>query len=115
MVVRVKVVMERECQSLDRQDTESEYDRVGRSFHATDPDKCISTDIVLAVAEVSGRDPTELRPLNDVINADALDSLFTPERPGNETDQISFDYQGYRVTVYRDREILLQSRGGSDD
>jgi len=107
--------MEGECQSFDPQDIGGEYGRAGRSFHATDPEKSISTDIILAVAEVSGSDPTELRPLNDVINVDALDSLFTPGRPGNESDQISFDYQGYRVTVYRDREILLQSRGGSDE
>lgn len=84
------------------------------SFRADDPDQSLATDIVLAVAEVTGTDPTELRPLHDVIDADALDRLFHQESSGAETDRISFNYHCYRVTVYRDSEILLQPRGTTD-
>lgn len=98
----------------DTPDVGHDHDQRGRSFQANDPDKCLSTDIVLAVADVSGSDPTDLRPLNDVVNVDALDNLFASEQSGVETDRVSFDYQGYRVTVYRDGEILVQSRDGSD-
>ncbi|WP_311173519.1 HalOD1 output domain-containing protein [Halobellus ordinarius] len=105
---------EKGWRSFDRPDIEINRDEQVRVFRADDPEQGVSTDIVLAVAELSGSDPTELRPLNDVIDADALDSLFSRKHPGSENDRVSFNYQGYRVTVYRDGEIMLQPRGGID-
>lgn len=83
-------------------------------FHADDPEAGLATDVVLAVAELSESDPTELPPLSDVIDADALDRLFGPGHSGDGSDRVSFNYHGYRVTVCRDGEIMLQRRDGTD-
>lgn len=83
-----------------------EYDRdVGQS---------IGTCVVLGVAEVSGIDPVELQQLNSVVDAEALDALFDHSRQGSSSDHVSFNYHGYRVTVYRDDEILLQPHQHTD-
>lgn len=95
-------------------DVEGGYKDDAATFRADDPEQTLSTDIALAVAEVSGCDPTELRPLNDFIAADALDQLFARRSQGDDSDRVSFSYQGYQVTVYRDREILLRPRDVSD-
>ena len=91
-----------------------EHDDQVSVFQAEDPKQSVSTDVVLAVAELSDIDYTELEPLNNVIDVDALDRLFTQRNPGNENDRISFSYQGFQVTVYRDGEILLQPASGID-
>lgn len=83
-----------------------EYDRdVGQN---------IATCVVLGVAEVSGADPVELQQLNSVIDAEALDNLFDHSRQGDSSDHVSFNYHNYRVTVYRDDEILLQPRQNNE-
>lgn len=70
-----------------------------------------SLSIILGVAEITDTDPNEQEPLNDVIDPEALDGLFARTTPsGGETDCTSFTYAGFRVTVYRDGEVLLQPR-----
>lgn len=75
-----------------------------------DAGQSISTCVVLGVAELSGLDPVELRQLNSVVDAEAIDQLFDPAQQGDPSDRVSFNYHDYRVTVYRDGEILLQPR-----
>ncbi|WP_311171682.1 HalOD1 output domain-containing protein [Halobellus ordinarius] len=61
----------------------------------------VSTAVVRAVSAVEGRDPRSLRPLADVFDPDALDTLFgsrgdgTP-RPGG---RLTFVYSKCCVTV----------------
>lgn len=59
-----------------------------------------STASVEAVAVATGREPTDLPPLFDHVDADALDSLVTTGRdePHNRVS-VSFDYDGIAVTV----------------
>lgn len=83
-----------------------EYDRdVGQN---------IATCVVLGIAEISGTDPVDLQQLNSVIDAEALDDLFDHSRQGDPSDNVSFNYHDYRVTVYRDDEILLQPRQNNE-
>ncbi len=59
--------------------------------------------VLAAVADREGVDLTELKtPLNDVVDADALDALF---RDG--TGQVTFDYGGYTVTVDHAGDVTL--------
>lgn len=102
------------CRASGHPEGEDESDGRMKVHQADDPEQNLSTDIVLAVSEASGSEPTDLPPLNKVIDGDALDQLFAGKTQGNGTDQVSFNYNGYRVTVYRDGEIVLQERGGTD-
>lgn len=79
---------------------------------ATVREQGVSISVILAVADVSGMDPNEQKPLNDVVDPEALDDLFAraQESAGGETDCVSFTYSGFRVTVYRDGEVVLQPR-----
>jgi hypothetical protein len=75
-----------------------------------DRGRSLSTRIIFAVAEITETEPTELRPLNDVVDPEALDDLFEERVAGNDTDLVAFNYAGVRVSVYRDGELLLQLR-----
>lgn len=64
--------------------------------YTLDEDDTPSRAVYSTVAAVENRSPLDLTPLAEVIDPDALDALFT----GNaETEQISFQYCGYDVTV----------------
>lgn len=61
-----------------------------------------SIAVVEAVAAREGVDPVELdRPLNDVLDPDALDRLVRSydAQPGASPFEVSFTYYGYSVTV----------------
>ncbi|WP_436927817.1 HalOD1 output domain-containing protein [Halosimplex amylolyticum] len=55
--------------------------------------------VVIAVAEVTGQSPLEMEPLPEVIDPDALNSLFDGERDQLSSVSVTFDYCGQRVTV----------------
>lgn len=64
--------------------------------------------VVEAVATREGVDPTELRPkLNDVVDPDALDRLFSDGSATREapTGHVEFRYCGYDVTVFSDGRV----------
>ena len=74
-------------------------------------DEPISTAVVRATSAVTGREPCSLPPLADVIDPDALDSLFGPQyngvtRPGG---RLSFTYSGYQVIVERNEYVYIES------
>lgn len=66
------------------------------------PDSVTET-IVCAVADAEDASPLELRPLAEVIDADALEALV---RGGGEVS-VEFSYHGYRVCVSGGGQITL--------
>ncbi|WP_324760581.1 HalOD1 output domain-containing protein [Haloarcula sp. GH36] len=82
-----------ELQTSDGQEAEFEF--VGSST---------SEAVVQAVAEAAGTDPTELPPLYDQVDPDALEKLF--RNPSNGV--VAFDYHGYTVVVRSDGTVLLK-------
>lgn len=63
----------------------------------------LSEAVISAVAEAKGLDPLEVGPpLAEVIDPDALDSLF---RGGVGT--VTFEYAGYEVTVDDEGDVSL--------
>lgn len=54
----------------------------------------LSEAVIQAIAEETGSDPTEFRPLGEVIDPDALDALFL-----DTSGSVSFRYEGMEVTV----------------
>lgn len=59
-----------------------------------------STAIVQLVAEVTNRPHTELEPLQETIDGDALNKLF--ESTASERLYVSFTYEGVNVRVTND-------------
>ena len=75
----------------------------------------VSQAIVEAVADREGVDVTELEPprfdpLYTVVDPEALDSLFAPTHGGETRGRgtVTFDYEGYAITVYSDGRIDIE-------
>ncbi|QRV15825.1 HalOD1 output domain-containing protein [Haloterrigena salifodinae] len=74
-----------------------------------------SRTVIEAVAEAEGIPTEELRPptyasLHDIVDPEALDSLFAPRSNGTPRSdgEVSFPYCGYHVTVEADGSITLE-------
>ena len=64
-------------------------------------------EVVTTVAEVEDVDPLELTPpLYEVIDPDALESLFANDRT---LGKVIFNYNGYEVSVFSDGYIMVKS------
>lgn len=68
----------------------------------------ISEEVILAVAEATGTDPSRLGPLYDVVDPDALDQLFQTQsglpRFGSRVD---FTMDGCEVTVHAGGKVVV--------
>lgn len=83
--------------------------RVTYSYPSNPP----SIAVPLAVAETDGRSVTDMPPLYETgaVDPDALDDLFRPDSTGVVPEcRVSFDYQGYEVTVKSYGRVVLRSR-----
>lgn len=64
--------------------------------------------VVHAVGEVASEDPTSLRPLAEVVDPDALDSLFDHMGDHQSTNTyVVFEYHDYEITVFGNGRITL--------
>ncbi|WP_227373694.1 HalOD1 output domain-containing protein [Haladaptatus halobius] len=80
-------------------------------------DERLSLRVVRAIAEYEETDPTEIRPvLYDIIDPDALDSLFEETQNGNARARghVAFDYGRREVIVYSDGRVELVEQESSD-
>jgi len=80
----------------------------------SEPSQSVSFQVIAAVAEREGVDPTDIEPpiyeaLYDVINPEALDSLFAPREDGTPRSNgtVEFDFCGYRITAHSDGSVEL--------
>ena len=63
-------------------------------------DESVSIAVVTAVSTRRGVAPTELPPLYEWIDPDALDALFKPTRRGGpRRGELEFTYDGHEITV----------------
>lgn len=74
-----------------------------------DVGEAASEGVVAAVSAVANRPPTRLAPLYRTLDTDALDSLSArgTSDPTNRTVDVTFDYEGYTVTVDGANRILV--------
>ena len=62
-----------------------------------------------AIAARDGPEMSECPPLYEVIDPDALDTLFAPlHRESERHGKVIFEYCGYEVTVHADRTVELE-------
>ncbi|UIP01520.1 hypothetical protein Hbl1158_15400 (plasmid) [Halobaculum sp. CBA1158] len=64
-----------------------------------------STAVVVAVADATGRDQTELDVLNESVDGDALDALVTESASSVD---VTFEYAGVDVRVSSDGWLELE-------
>ena len=88
------------------------YDPVTETYHLHHDwgtNQSLIETIVFAVAAVTGRPPTEIEPLYDVIDPDALAVLFRPVSDAKPRDDgfVSFTFDGQAVTVRATGEIII--------
>lgn len=67
------------------------------------------TAIVEVVAEATGREPTDLPPLYESIETDALDALVSTST--DASTRVTFDYAGVEVTVRSNGEFEVRTDG----
>lgn len=66
--------------------------------------------VIDAVAAVTGTRPTDLPPLYDAIDPEALDGLFESfERRSSETLRVEFSYHGLTVVVRDGLEVSVRT------
>lgn len=72
-------------------------------------DDSVSMSVVRAVSAVTGREPCSLRPLAEVVDPEALDSLFDEMHDGTPRSggSLSFVYAGCRVSIENDEYLHL--------
>ncbi len=74
-----------------------------------------SIRVINAIAEHEEATATEIRPvLYDIIDPDALDSLFSETQYGDPRadGHIAFQYGSHEVTVYSDGEVEIERVSG---
>lgn len=85
----------------------NEFEPMSSRRYTIDPDEPLDVAIIYAVAAARGVGPMELdQPLNDVVDADALQQLFASS-DGDVSATIFLD--GYRVTVLDGGSELIVS------
>ncbi len=76
-----------------------------------DDTESVTATIVNRILARENISSDELVPLYEVIDTDALNTLFGPTRAGSHrptTGTVSFQYQGYQVTVSSENDIELE-------
>ncbi|CQR53277.1 MULTISPECIES: HalOD1 output domain-containing protein [Haloferax] len=83
-------------QTNDWRDSRVTYDDATGSYRVDrDTSELLSTNIVLSIAAIEGVRPTQLPPLAQTIDPDALEAVFDCSNDA----LLSFSYAGYRVTL----------------
>jgi hypothetical protein len=79
--------------------------------------RSVSRAVVEQVAAAEGIDPVDITvPLFEVIDPDALDSLFSSDgQPLPGDGKVTFGYHGYRVTVSSDGSVSITAGDATGD
>ncbi|WP_255198781.1 HalOD1 output domain-containing protein [Halorarius litoreus] len=67
-----------------------------------------STAVVETVAAAAGRDLIEFAPLYEFVDPDALNELVRSPTAGKSGATVSFVFEGYKVTLHSDGELVVQ-------
>lgn len=70
-----------------------------------------SVRVLEAVAAIRNNDPTDLAPLDEYIDPDALNAIFEPTAAKAGTHgSLSFSYEGLLVIIHSDGEVELREQ-----
>ena len=82
--------------------TPNQGDMTALVVDSEDTPESVSVAVVMAVANVIGRDPMTIEPLSTVIDPEALNRLFASTEPTAQGGggRVTFSLEGCEVTVY---------------
>ena len=69
------------------------------------PSESVNEAVVQTIATLENVDPTEIEPLYDSIDPDALEALIERGSRHQSETAVEFDYSGYRVRVSTTGEL----------
>ncbi|WP_458204795.1 HalOD1 output domain-containing protein [Haladaptatus sp. NG-SE-30] len=69
----------------------------------------VAETVIETISEVSGTDPTEIPPLYESIDPDALDDLFDRSSPESVPIRVRFQHDGYEVVVEREGTVTVRN------
>lgn len=75
--------------------------------YSVDSDRSAAEVIVNAVATAAGVDPTDLPPLYEFVDPDAVDTLFDHEGTGDASTLLCFQFDGWNVFARADGDIRI--------
>jgi len=89
--------------------TETINDDTGKHIDEFDPDEggSVTTQLASAVAEATGQNVTELPPLGEWVDCDALEQLFDRRSSRSELS-VSFEFEGRQVFVSSVGRIVVE-------
>ena len=99
-----------ESRNRDRTEYDLMTDTYRHQYDWDSPEQ-LSSAIIAAVATVADTEPTELEPLYDCVDPDALNALFRPlseDRPRSH-GYLSFSLGEYEVAVHGHGEIIVNA------
>lgn len=92
----------------DRIRTEHDRSEIHTTQHDWDGDDTLPRSVVAIVADVADVDPTDMTPLQRIVDADALDRIVAPRDGAPRIEsRIAFTFEGYRVIVFGDGAIAV--------
>lgn len=79
------------------------------AYHDWTDTEPLSTTVMTSIAKVMGADPTEIGPLYERFDPDALDRLFSPQQDGRTRSggHIGFTFDGFHVCIQSDGHISI--------
>ena len=96
MEVTTQLAVYRSCPSV----VDTEYNRDG--------DETLMVTLVKALSEAEGTDPTDLPPLYESVDGEALSSFLDRSENGTTSDSFfSFTYENWNVFVRADGQIRI--------
>ena len=72
--------------------------------------RSLSMRVVHEVADHLAVDVTDVGPLHETIDPDALDTLFQTPSPSNYDDRVTFPMEGCAVTVYGTGKVAVTTQ-----
>mgnify|MGYP006296955907 CR=1 FL=1 len=90
---------------------------VYRLQHDWDDATELSTELVLALQQITGEDVTALEPISEAVNPEALNRLFTSIPDRENAGELAFRYAGNTITIHSsgDVRIVPETPAGTDE
>ena len=67
----------------------------------------LSTELVLAIQRITGKEAAALEPFSNSINPDALNHLFGAAADEDGDGEVSFRYSGTTITIHSSGDVRI--------
>ncbi|MEF8914613.1 MAG: HalOD1 output domain-containing protein [Natronomonas sp.] len=89
------------------------YDPDGCRSHYDPESMPVSMAVIATLSKLTGRSPTDLPPLHEAVDTDALDEVFRNGRDSNGDISVTFSIIDHTVTVNAPDRITITEPSGN--